>query len=82
MFLFSLGIGIPFLFIFLLLFNFLIGGLATKYVVEYWGSYLQKKRVDLPFIIAAIGGLIIAEFTIPGAILTWLLSYVFDNDYY
>ena len=59
-----------------LLFNFVIGGLATEYVVEYWATYFKGVPIDIPFFVAAIAGLFVAQITVPLAVLTWLLSFV------
>ncbi len=56
--------------------NALLGGFATQYVVEFWGSMLNGVPVDVPFWACAIAGIFIGEVTIPAAIATWLLSFV------
>ena len=55
--------------------NLVVGGLATEYVVEFWVSYFKGVPVDIPFLAAAFAGLFLGQFTIPAAILTWLLSF-------
>lgn len=59
----------------LLVINILLGGLATEYVIEFWMSYAKGVPVDVPFLACALGGLFVGQFTIPGAIATWLLSF-------
>lgn len=59
-----------------LLINIFLGGLATQYVVEFWASYIQKVTVNVPFLPCAIAGLFVGEFTVPAAIVTWVLSFV------
>jgi hypothetical protein len=54
--------------------NILAGGFCTQYVVEYWGSYFTHVVVHAPFWICVVGGLFLGEFTVPAAILTWLLA--------
>ena len=56
--------------------NVLVGGIATKYVADFWGSLFRGVPVDLPFWAAILGGLFLGQFTIPGAIATWLISFV------
>jgi len=68
------GIGIFILVI--LLINLLVGGFATEYFVEFWGGYIKGVPVDVPFLPCAIAGLFLGEFTIPAAIVTWILSFV------
>ena len=57
----------------LLILNALPGGVATEYLVEFWTRYFGQP-VDIPFWAAAIAGIFVAEFTIPAAILTWIVS--------
>ena len=61
--------------IILIIFNITIGGLATEYVFETWVTYFKEAPVDIPFWVAAIAGLFIAEVTVPAAIVTWLLTF-------
>lgn len=56
-------------------FNITIGGLCAEYVVEYWGSYLSGRTVDVPFWVAAVVGLFFGEFFVPAALVTWLVSF-------
>jgi hypothetical protein len=60
----------------LIAFNVFVGGYCTQYVVEYWGAYITGHAVHIPFVVAAVAGLFLGEFTVPAAILTWLLSFV------
>ena len=57
-------------------FNLVLGGFATQYVVEYWGTYLKEAPVDIPFWVCAIAGFFVGQITVPAAIITWLLSFV------
>jgi hypothetical protein len=59
--------------------NILLGGIATQYVVEYWGSRMEGRAVHAPFLPCAIVGLIGGEITIPAAGITWLFSRILDN---
>lgn len=56
--------------------NVTIGGFATEYVVEYWGSYFKGYQVDVPFFPCAVAGVFLGQFTIPLAVCTWILSFV------
>jgi len=58
-----------------LIINLLIGGLATEYVVEFWGSVIKGAPMDVPFFPCAIAGLFLGEFTIPAAAVTWIISF-------
>ena len=60
---------------FALLLNLFLGGVATRYVVQFWGSYFRKESVNISFIPCAIAGLFCGQFTIPAALLTWILSF-------
>lgn len=60
----------------LLVINVLLGGVSTQYVVEFWGGYIKQTPVDVPFWICAVSGLFLGQFTIPLAIITWLISFV------
>ena len=55
--------------------NVIFGGVATKYVVEYWGPSLKHAPVHVPFIACAFAGLFVGEFTIPAAAITWVYSF-------
>lgn len=54
--------------------NLLFGGLATQYVFEFWVSYIKGAPVNLPFWPCALAGLFVGEFTVPIALVTWVLS--------
>jgi hypothetical protein len=56
--------------------NILFGGIATRYVVEFWGTMIKGVPVHVPFFPCLIGGLFLGEFTIPVAVLTWIVSFV------
>lgn len=60
----------------ILMVNLLIGGLATEYVVEFWTGYVQGTPKDVPFWPCALAGLFLGQFTVPAAIVTWILSFV------
>lgn len=68
--------------ILVLIFNFSVGGLATRYVIEFWASYFRREKTTIPFFGAALAGLFIAELTIPIAIGTFLISHFIQNDDY
>jgi hypothetical protein len=65
-----------------LLLNFLLGGLATEYSIEYWGSLVKESTIQLPYLPTRIGGIFLGEITIPVAICTWIVSYMIENPYY
>ncbi len=54
----------------------LVGGFATEYVIEYWGSFIKGEIVDIPFFPCFIAGIFIYKIIIPIAIITWLISFV------
>jgi hypothetical protein len=58
----------------ILLLNALLGGVCTQYVIEFWGTYFRHVAVYAPLWICVVGGLFLGEFTIPAALLTWLLT--------
>lgn len=64
------------IFLVILVLNVVFGGLATEYVVEFWGARYKGHPVDVPFGPCVIAGLFLGEFTIPAAVLTWLISFV------
>ncbi len=68
------GMGI--VIVVILLINLLVGGLATEYVVEFWGGYFKGVPLDVPFLPCAVAGLFLGEITVPAAIATWVLSFV------
>lgn len=51
----------------ILLANLILGGVTTSYVAESFTG------VKPPFVVAAVAGLFLGEFTIPGAVLCWLI---------
>lgn len=53
----------------LLIFNLILGGLSVDYVLRMWFAK------DIPFIGDTLIGLVLAELTIPAAIVTWLLHF-------
>ncbi len=59
--------------------NLTIGGFATEYIVEFWGSVVKEQPVDVPFAPCVVAGLFLGEATIPLAALTWILSFVVDR---
>lgn len=63
-------------FLIILAINIIIGGVATEYVIEQWVGYFKNTTIDVPFIPCAIGGLFVGQFTIPVAILTWIIMLV------
>lgn len=63
------------IFLFFLVVNLVFGGLATEYVVEFWGSRSKGVPVDVPFGVCVIAGLFLGELTIPLAMVTWLVSF-------
>lgn len=68
------GFGIIILVV--LLINLLIGGVATEYCIEFWATQIKGQAVNVPFLPCAIAGLFVGEFTIPAAVVTWVLSFV------
>jgi hypothetical protein len=57
-------------------FNVCLGGFATQYVVDFWGSYMTHKAVRVPLLPCAIAGLFLGEVSVPAAVVTWLISFV------
>ena len=70
------GGGTCILILFIMAFNFFVGGYATEYVVETAHLWIKGVPVDVPFIPCAFAGLIVGEFTIPLAILFFLFNMV------
>lgn len=77
----SVYLGCGFL-VFIILFNVFIGGLATEYCFEYWASYAKGAPVDAPLYVCMIVGTIVAEITIPVAVITMLCDFAIENVYY
>jgi len=61
----------------LFLINIFVGGIATEYVVEFWGSYFKNTMIDVPFALCVVAGLFLGEFTVPLAAITLLVSFFF-----
>lgn len=57
--------------------NLLLGGFATKYVVEFWMLYAKGIIPHISFLLYEAAGLLLGQITIPAAILTWLFSLIF-----
>jgi len=66
----------------LLIINFIVGGFATKYIIDFWGTYVGRGRVDVPLLPCMIAGIFFGEVTIPGAIGTFIMSLFLDNPGY
>ena len=52
-----------------------VSAFATEYLFEFWMSFVKGVSVDLPFWVCAVAGFFIGALSIPGAIITWLLSF-------
>ncbi|MFY9486137.1 MAG: hypothetical protein WBH42_00025 [Bacillota bacterium] len=66
----------------LLVVNFVIGGFTTRYVLEYWGTFVRQTRVEVPLFPCMLAGLFLGEVTIPAAIGTFIISAFLDNPAY
>lgn len=53
--------------------NVTVGGLATQYVFDTWGTALKHHPVHVSFFTSAVVGLFLGEFTIPAAVITWIV---------
>ncbi len=60
-------IGVIVFFLAVILFNVLIGGLATQYAVQFWASYIKGVQVSIPFLPCAVAGLFLGEVAVPVA---------------
>ena len=60
----------------ILVVNVWIGGWSVQYVVDFWGTYIQHKQVQVPMMPCCIAGLFLAEISIPAAVVTWILSFI------
>lgn len=76
------GMGWVAFVIVLLVVNFVVGGLATRYVLEYWGTYVRQERVDMPLLPCMFAGLFVGEVTMPAAIATFIMSAFLDSPAY
>ena len=63
-------------FILLVVFAIWIGGMSVEYLAEFWGTIITGNPVDVPFFPCAVAGLFLSQFSIPLAILTWVLSFI------
>lgn len=59
----------------------IINGFFLKYCVDYWVSLFREEKVDIPFIVAVIGGIFLPQSFLL-AVLTWVLSYAIKNPHY
>lgn len=64
-----IGLGL----VIILLLNVTLGGVCTRYCFEFYGTKMKGEPVEIAFWKAAIVGLFVGEFTIPGAIVTVLI---------
>jgi len=62
--------------LFVLALNVVLGGLATQYVLTHWVSFVQHRAVSVPFFPCVMAGMFVGQFTIPLAILTWVLTFM------
>lgn len=58
----------------ILAFNILIGGLATRYVLEFWVPKIVNHPVHVSMLVSCFLGFFVAEVTVPVAILTWFIT--------
>lgn len=58
----------------ILAFNLVLGGVCTQYDVEFWGSVVEHHPVHVEFWKCALAGMVLGEFAIPIAAVTWLIS--------
>ncbi|MCK9223344.1 MAG: hypothetical protein PHV61_06985 [Limnochordia bacterium] len=56
-----------------ILLNVTIGGMATKYVVEFWTDFLGNP-ISVSLLPAALAGLFVAPVTLPLAIATYIIN--------
>lgn len=61
------------IFVLVLAFNFVIGGWATQYVIETWGTVLKHHPVHASFMMSGLLGLLVGEIAVPVAIVTWVI---------
>lgn len=52
-----------------------LGGIALHYDLAFWVPFAKGHAVAIPWIPCLIAGLFLSQFTIPVAILTWVLSF-------
>jgi len=76
------GIGWVVFVVAIIVFNVVVGGYATKYVLDYWGSYVRGTHVDMPLVPCMLAGLFVAEAAVPAAIATFILSAFLNNPAY
>lgn len=76
------GISWVVLVVALLVINLVAGGLTTKYILDYWGTFIKNERVDMPLFPCMLAGLLVGEVTIPGALATFILSAFLSNPAY
>lgn len=65
-----------------IVFNLVVGGFATKYVLDYRGSYARGTHVDMPLVPCMLAGLFLGEVAVPGALATFILSAFPENPAY
>jgi len=53
--------------------NIIAGGYCTEYTVETWATYFKGHTVDVPAWPCYVCGLFIGQFTIPAALITWVI---------
>jgi hypothetical protein len=76
------GISWVVLVVALLVVNLVAGGFTTKYILDYWGTFVKSERVDMPLVPCMLAGLFVGEITIPGALATFILSAFLSNPAY
>ena len=54
----------------------IVAAFATEYVVEFWGTFLMERPVDVSLGIAGLVGLVAGGVTIPVALMTLLIAPV------
>jgi len=56
-----------------------IGALLSQYVVDYWGTVITHREIDLPYLPAMAIGFVGGTIMIPAAIITWVLTYIIGD---
>ena len=54
--------------------SLILGGISTKYVVEFWLGYVGQPVV-LPWLPALLVGVFTAQVMVPFAVVTWFLAF-------
>lgn len=54
----------------------IVGALIFEATAEFWISHFRGEKIEIPFVLCCVGGLVTSPVLTPVAIFTWIYSIV------